>query len=106
MEIVNLPIFCSHCKMHGHGVNERFLLHPHIHKEKAPSKVLLENNNPVGDEANVANPLGVEENMTPLEKGNLFILQDSMENNTNLVIEVSTFMDQEAYDKAIPSSLV
>ncbi|PKU70228.1 hypothetical protein MA16_Dca011074 [Dendrobium catenatum] len=38
VEFENLPIFCSHCKMYGHGFNEYFRLHPHLHKDKAMSK--------------------------------------------------------------------
>ncbi|KAI0507675.1 hypothetical protein KFK09_013802 [Dendrobium nobile] len=39
VEIENLPIFCSHCKMHGHAINECFRLHPNLRKEKSLPKV-------------------------------------------------------------------
>ncbi|PKU83643.1 hypothetical protein MA16_Dca020860 [Dendrobium catenatum] len=34
VEIENLPIFCSHCKMHGHGLKECFRLHPNLRNGK------------------------------------------------------------------------
>ncbi|XP_020690945.1 uncharacterized protein LOC110105688, partial [Dendrobium catenatum] len=39
VEIENLPIFCSHCRMHGHGINECFRLHPNLRKEKVVPNV-------------------------------------------------------------------
>ncbi|KAL0912359.1 hypothetical protein M5K25_018325 [Dendrobium thyrsiflorum] len=38
VDFENLPIFCSHCKMHGHGLKECFRLYPHLRKEKESSK--------------------------------------------------------------------
>ncbi|KAI0519722.1 hypothetical protein KFK09_007181 [Dendrobium nobile] len=35
VEIENSPIFCSHCKMHGHAIKECFRLHPNLRKEKS-----------------------------------------------------------------------
>ncbi|KAL0913034.1 hypothetical protein M5K25_016464 [Dendrobium thyrsiflorum] len=34
VELENLPIFCSHCKMHGHIVAECYALHPNLRKTK------------------------------------------------------------------------
>ncbi|KAI0529727.1 hypothetical protein KFK09_002284 [Dendrobium nobile] len=39
IEIENLPIFCSHCKMHGPAINECFQLHPNLRKKKGSSKI-------------------------------------------------------------------
>ncbi|KAL0912358.1 hypothetical protein M5K25_018324 [Dendrobium thyrsiflorum] len=38
VDFENLPIFCSHCKMHGQGLKECFRLYPHLRKEKESSK--------------------------------------------------------------------
>ncbi|KAI0524767.1 hypothetical protein KFK09_004152 [Dendrobium nobile] len=35
VEIENLPVFCLHCKMHGHAIKECFRLHPNLRKEKS-----------------------------------------------------------------------
>ncbi|PKU73168.1 hypothetical protein MA16_Dca025477 [Dendrobium catenatum] len=59
VEIENLPIFCSHCKMPGHAINECFCLHSNLCKEKNTSKanvnVVCENSHlPLGQkEVNV-----------------------------------------------------
>ncbi|KAL0923443.1 hypothetical protein M5K25_007500 [Dendrobium thyrsiflorum] len=34
VEFENLPIFCVHCKMHGHSMVECFILHPSLRKHK------------------------------------------------------------------------
>ncbi|XP_028550134.1 uncharacterized protein LOC114579511 [Dendrobium catenatum] len=34
VEFENFPIFCSHCKMHGHSLIECIKLHPHLKKDK------------------------------------------------------------------------
>ncbi|KAL0911842.1 hypothetical protein M5K25_017767 [Dendrobium thyrsiflorum] len=39
VEFENLPIFYSHCKMHGHGIKECFRLHPHLRKEESSKQV-------------------------------------------------------------------
>ncbi|KAI0511113.1 hypothetical protein KFK09_011736 [Dendrobium nobile] len=39
VEIEYLPIFCSHCKKHGHEINECFRLHPNLRKDKSLPKV-------------------------------------------------------------------
>ncbi|PKU63149.1 hypothetical protein MA16_Dca022817 [Dendrobium catenatum] len=34
VEIENLHVFCSRCKMHGHAIKECFRLHPNLRKER------------------------------------------------------------------------
>ncbi|PKU85148.1 hypothetical protein MA16_Dca014828 [Dendrobium catenatum] len=82
VEIENLPIFCSHCKMHGHAINECFYLHPNLCKEKGTLK----------SNANVVN-----ENLTLVqnEVGNDSGMMDMGVHNCDHVGEVSLAKESE-----------
>ncbi|PKU81364.1 hypothetical protein MA16_Dca017402 [Dendrobium catenatum] len=41
VEFENFPIFCMHCKMHGHNMNDCFKLHPNLKKPKEQIKPSL-----------------------------------------------------------------
>ncbi|KAL0928089.1 hypothetical protein M5K25_002329 [Dendrobium thyrsiflorum] len=63
VEFENLPIFCVHCKMHGHSMAECFILHPsrRKHKENVQSSEginVVANNIPEG-----ANDAGENQNV-------------------------------------------
>ncbi|PKU78243.1 hypothetical protein MA16_Dca018043 [Dendrobium catenatum] len=90
VEFENLPIFCSHYKMHGHGVNECFRLHPQLHRDKAGSKQSQCNNGPLiendnfpsveieGNNAKLVDaPLPMPIDSTPLHTSPIHIHSDS-----------------------------
>ncbi|KAL0924030.1 hypothetical protein M5K25_004832 [Dendrobium thyrsiflorum] len=56
IEFENLPNFCSHCKMHGHCVDDCYRLHPNLRKGNEKSTPVL----PAAPLDVQANPLGSE----------------------------------------------
>ncbi|KAL0924031.1 hypothetical protein M5K25_004833 [Dendrobium thyrsiflorum] len=65
IEFENFPIFFSHCKMHGHGVNDCFRLHPHLCKGKeAPIHVPSEPEIEMGVPVPVGRDVSVKHNKT------------------------------------------
>ncbi|KAL0911955.1 hypothetical protein M5K25_017894 [Dendrobium thyrsiflorum] len=43
VEFENLPIFCSHCKMHSHNNSECFILHPQLRNHKEMEMLMASN---------------------------------------------------------------
>ncbi|KAI0492514.1 hypothetical protein KFK09_026787 [Dendrobium nobile] len=77
VEFENLPTFCSHCRMHGHGINECFRLHPNLRKDKGTSS---SNGAQAGGEKLLKDPLDIGEGSGP---GSAF--QDPLIHNVETV---------------------
>ncbi|XP_020694674.1 uncharacterized protein LOC110108388 [Dendrobium catenatum] len=92
IEIENLPIFCFHCKMHGHTINECFRLHPNLHKKKVSSKTNVNGDRedfpkPHNDVGNDSGSL----NLVLQEGEHLGVVNLAKEAEVNPITNVSTF---------------
>ncbi|KAI0511101.1 hypothetical protein KFK09_011723 [Dendrobium nobile] len=90
IDFKNLPIFCSYCKMHGHGVNECFRKHPHLRPDKKSVKESIEIIGNVNEKTLLKEPLlELRENKTVEDEPSLVVLNDVPNVVNDLQVTVS-----------------